>query len=443
MVTPLAALVGIALGSVVLYRLARGGEPREFLDLIAYLIIIGILAPFIPHALPSPWPIISNYKVLSTEVTLTSIALAVANAVITAVTGGSIPLLNTIAGVLPSINEGVWTILAIYTVGYMVWLWVVPAIIIGAVMALRDGDIAFTFAYLFIALSIIASVLSPFLILLAGFMRTMNPIPNVPPTYTAYVSTPNNTLVITDQGFGITPTVLVTQSPPRIEGVVWLWLRFNYTIVNGSSIYYGLARLVVIRIEPQVTPITCPAGACGAFMVMSGKPLGIRAYPNATVVITTNESLILWLWGGGFSTNCTATSSPSDLIPIITDISNYTYWLAKMPNATLPNPSPDGYRQVIINATPSVARVGNETKTLTCVVRLYGVPTNPWHGSTPNGFTWYEYQLIAEADSLASLGTGKWLARLIISIGLLGAVGTIGVITWDYWLVFIRRLVGW
>ena len=437
--TPLAALVGIALGAVVLYRLARGGEPREFEGIIAYIIIIGILAPFIPRALPSPWPVISDYQVKSMGVTITALALEVANAIITALTGGSIPLLGIIANILPSINEGIWLILGIYTVGYLAWLWVVPAIVIGAVMALRDSDISFAFAYMFIALAVIAGVLAPVITIIHAISFT---VPQVP-YYTAFLSEPNNTLVITDQGFGITPTVLMTQAPPKVEGVVWLWLRFNYIIVNESSYYYNLARIVVIKLEPQVISITCPTGACGAYMIMSGKPLGIRAYPNATVVITTNESLTLWLWGGGFSTNCTASSSPSHLIPVINDISNYTYWLAKMPNASLPAPSPTGYRQVVINVAVPTARVGNETKALACTVALYGVPTNPWHGSTPNGFTWYEYQLIAEADSLASLGTGKWLARLLITVGLLGAIGTVGVITWDYWLVLVRRLVGW
>ena len=419
-------LLATALGAYLLYTIARGSRPSAVAELMAYLAIIAILAPFMPHYLPSPWPIVSDYGVTSMGIGIAGLALGIANAIITAVTGDSIPWLGFMANTLLNLNGLAWYMLAIYTVGYLAWVWAAPAVMIGAVVALRSGRLGFGIAYTFIALSMVAGFLAPFVSIL-GALTIHAPRAIY---FTVITGTPNNTLVVTDQGLGFTPTVLVTTGPVRVVATYWLWLRLNYTVVNATLPDYGFARVIGIRLEPALEPITCGGAPCGAYAI-NATPVAIEGFGNGTVELITNESLAIWLWGSGYSANCTATArNVTWLAPV--DISNYTQYISQLPGSLVPSPAPLGYRQLAITINPGVGE---------CLVRLYGVTGNVWRASTPIGWTPYVGQVLAEYRAIASLGTGREWARLLMGIYALASVGAFGVITWDYWLALIRRLL--
>ena len=462
-------VLAFAIGGYILYMLARGEwDTRWVSNLLSYIIIVLIILPFVPRQVAPLGLLIPNTNALAGVLGFGAALLKITYHVIASllpligenVAGYTIWWVNALADGLIDIVEILYLVLVIYTIAYIGWEYWLVVVLIGLVIALWNPRLGFGIAYVFLALAVIAGIMSPVLSALAGYVaHTQVPKPTNA-TITFITADRPGVLVITDQGFGYTPTVLITPVPPtRIEGVIWLWLRLNYTISPLQAVSLGFIQAVKVDIQPPIIPITCPGGACGAYYILSGTPLSTTQYNNGTIVITTNQPTSIWLWGGGYYVNnslvtlttrvgnetlnatligCNYTAKPS-LWLRPTDVTYYNGLLAEIPNSTLPNNYPVGYEEVTINVTPGVARLGNRTIPITCVVRLYGVVNNTWAPNTPIGYTPYVAGLISAYESFP--GIGNRVTRVLVSIFLLIGVGVGVVIGWDWWYNWLRMAI--
>ena len=487
MVTGLLWALTAAMGGYTLYILARGRLVLNWVaGFITYFLLIFILLPFIPRSLPPVAPLIPRVnfdasvmgffaavfkilydiftaggldQILSGLAALGLIPPGAVGFVSSSALASIFTWVNLIAEILIAIVQVMYIFLTIYTLAYIGWLYWLPAVIAGAVVAMWDGKSGLLIAYPFIALAIIGGIMAPAIGLIEGFQ------PSLPSTNTVnmtlFVADHPSTLVITDQGFGYTPTILVTTSPPHVERVIWLWLNVNYTNTTVPAFTFGPFTTVVIKVQPPITPITCPGGACGAYYILYGVPSSITQLNNGTIVITTNQPISIWLWGGGYWVNkslvalsarvgnetlnatligCNYTTKPSLWLKP-TDVTYYNGLLAQIPNTTsLPPNYPTGYEEVTINVTPGVARLGNETRQITCVVRLYGVVNNIWNASTFVGYTPVIAGAINTVNSLPNLT--NYATRILMTVLILAGVGVGEIVTWDWWFGWVNRMLG-
>ena len=456
MVTTITWVLAFALGGYVLYTLARGGWRLDWVsNILSYIIIILILIPFIPRH-------ITPLDGLPQEMLVTTSALGFWAAILKIVyyiLYETVFWLKALASALIGITNMLYILLAIYTIARIGWEYWLVAVLIGAVIAIWDGKMGFVIAYPFIALAIIAGLLSPFMALISNFLGITIPSPGAT-VITIINSSPNNTLVITDQGFGYTPTILITQLPPsRVEGAVWLWLKFNYTVSTTQIPGVGLLEFMSVSLRPSLQGVTCPGGVCGAYYILYGTPISVKPLGNGTVVITTDQPIGVWLWGGGYWVNkslvtlsarvgnktltakltgCNYTAGPSHWLEP-TSLTYYNNLLSMIPDTKLPNNYPVGYEELTINVTPGVARLGNETVPITCVIKLYGVVNNTWAPNTPIGYTSVIASLISVYSTAPNLGNA--VTKVLVTIFILIGIGIGGIIAWDWWYRWLKMVV--
>ncbi|GGI86193.1 hypothetical protein [Vulcanisaeta souniana] len=450
MVNPLGYLLATTLAGTALATLAlRNRSLGDWAPFIAYTIILSLLLPLVPRSLPPP-PV-SQLEPVSMGISIIALTLKLIYGIASSIPGGSVlNMLDFIADVLVSIINTAWALLAIYTVGYYAWLYLPIILGVSMIMAIHDAQTALLTAYIGVALSIIAGVLAP-IISVIGALAVMSVSP--PLGFALVTSTPSPALVVTSQGFGFTPFIIPLYSPSLgVDQAYWLWLKMNYTYYTIST---GPVTLVSARLEPVLGSITCGNATCGAYYGVSGVDLG-----NGTVITLVSEPSRIWLWGSGFSVNttlvrvgnesimgCNATVKPSHwLEPVGLKATSDLAQLASLTgvNYTLPSPTPVGYRELAINVTPGSLVINGTVRRVACLVRLYGVVNNTWVGSTPLGYspTLASYLEYAYAIYNAIAGESGVVDRLLASLFTLITVGSLGLIAWDYFVSWLRRLLG-
>jgi hypothetical protein len=71
---------------------------------------------------------------------------------------------------------------------------------------------------------------------------------------------------------------------------------------------------------------------------------------------------------------------------------------------------------LVIRVVPGSLRLGNVSRPIKCLVRLYGVANNTWFGEAPLAMTPWLRDAITDVDAAASLSPGEALSTALIGV---------------------------